>query len=93
MLLAALLAHAGHHRALDAADDVGAVVELLDHPDHGLNLRLGGAGLHYDDHVVLTPRSGATFDAQARTSSSRKVEIVACRKSSIASNGPFKLAL
>ena len=55
MLLAALLAHACDDRALDPADDVGAVVELLDHSDHGLNLRLCGDGLHYDDHSVIEP--------------------------------------
>ena len=67
MLLAALLAHAGHHRAFDAADDMGAVVELLDHPDHGLNLRLGGARFHYNDHSgVNPPYVGATFARRAR---------------------------
>ena len=70
MLLAALLANAGHHRALDAADDVGAIVELLDHPDHGLNLRLGGAGLHYNDHSSAQSSVGdATLERKARKQS------------------------
>ena len=55
MLLAAFLAHARHHRALDAANDMRAVVELLDHPHHRLDLRLGGAGFHYNDHSSVTP--------------------------------------
>ena len=55
MLLAALLAHAGHHGALDAADDVGAVVELLDHPDDVLDLRLGGMRFHHNNHSGANP--------------------------------------
>ena len=68
MLLTALLAHACDDRALDAADDVGAVVELLDHSDHGLNLRLRGGGLHYDDHSVIEPPiCGAALARQVQT--------------------------
>ena len=55
MLLAALLADACDDRALDAADDVGAVVELLDHSDHGLNLRLGGVAFITTITVLSNP--------------------------------------
>src|SRR5260370_41830055 len=79
MLLAALLANAGHHRALHAADDVGAIIELLDHPDHGLNLRLGGAGLHYNDHSSVPPvrRRGHSSARRERDQAAAKVEIAA----------------
>jgi hypothetical protein len=55
MLLAALIAHARDNSALDPADDVRVVVEVLDHPGNGLDLRFSGVRFHYDDQVV-TPQ-------------------------------------
>ena len=53
MLLAALLADAGDDGALDAADDVGAVVELLDRGDHIISVGVGRVRLHHYDHGVI----------------------------------------
>jgi hypothetical protein len=50
VLFATLLADARDHGALDAANDVAAVVQFLDRGDDGLDFRLGSVRLHYDDH-------------------------------------------
>ncbi len=54
MLLAALLADAGDDGALDPADDVSSIVEFLDRGDDGLDFRLGGVRLHYNNHESLS---------------------------------------
>jgi hypothetical protein len=52
MLLAALIADARDHGALDAADNVRVVIEFLDHPGDGLDLSFGGMRFHYDNQVI-----------------------------------------
>ena len=51
MLLAAFLADARDHGALDPADDVSSIVEFLDRGDDGLDFRLAGVRFHYNNHV------------------------------------------
>ncbi len=52
MLLAALVADACDHSALDAADNVRVVVEILDHPGNGLDFSFSGMRFHYDNQVI-----------------------------------------
>jgi len=52
MLLAALIANARDHGALDAANNVRVVVEILDHPGNSLDFIFGGMRFHYDDQVI-----------------------------------------
>ncbi len=58
MLLAALIADARDHGALDAADNVRVVIEFLDHLGDGLDLSFGGMRFHYDDQVINPLRDG-----------------------------------
>src|SRR5580698_8709351 len=46
-----LLAYACNDGALDPANNVGAVVELLDQTDDMLNVVFRGVRFHYDDHA------------------------------------------
>ena len=53
IVLAALLAHAGYHGALDAIYLMGLKSSLFDPFDHRRNLRRGGMRFHHYNHGLL----------------------------------------